>query len=85
MGPMGDYGFIDHHGVRLGGIVQRMDPQQPIGWLFYFGVTSVGAAKSAIEANSGTVMMGPHEVPTGDWIVIARDPAGAVFGVAGPA
>ena len=83
MGPAGDYGFIDHHGVRLGGVVQRMDPQQPIGWLFYFGVPSVGAAKAAIEARGGKVMMGPHQVPTGDWIVIATDPTGAAFGVVG--
>ncbi|MBS1820106.1 MAG: VOC family protein [Acidobacteria bacterium] len=85
MGPMGDYGFIDHDGVRLGGIVQRMDPQQPIGWLYYFGVPSVGAAKDAIEANGGRVIMGPHQVPTGESIVIAVDPTGAAFAVVGPA
>ena len=28
--------------------------------------------------------MGPHEVPTGEWIVIATDPAGAGFGLTGP-
>jgi hypothetical protein len=28
--------------------------------------------------------MGPHEVPTGEWIVIAADPAGAGFGLTGP-
>lgn len=85
MGPMGEYGFIDHHGVRVGGIVQSQSPQQPGGWLFYVGVPSVAAAKIAIEANGGTVMMGPHQVPTGEWIVVAADPAGAVFGVVGAA
>jgi len=84
MGPMGEYGFIDHHGQRLGGIMQRQDPKQPAGWLFYFGVPSVTAAKAAIDSNGGTVMMGPHQVPTGSWIVVATDPAGAVFGVVGP-
>lgn len=83
MGPMGDYCFIDHHGVRIGAITQRQDPKQPSSWLFYFGVPSVTAAKSAIESNSGTVMMGPHQVPTGEWIVIATDPAGAPFGIVG--
>lgn len=85
MGEMGDYGFIDHHGVRIGGIVPRMDPQQPIGWLYYFGVPSVNAAKAAVEGNGGTVIMGPHQVPTGEWILIAVDPAGAAFAVVGPA
>lgn len=84
MGPMGTYGFIDHHGVRVGGIVPRMDPKQPVGWLFYFGVPSVTAAKTALEGNGGRVMMGPHQIPGGSWIVIATDPAGAAFAVVGP-
>jgi predicted enzyme related to lactoylglutathione lyase len=27
---------------------------------------------------------GPHQVPGGDWVVIAADPQGATFGVVGP-
>ena len=85
MGPAGQYCFIDHHGQRLGGMMQRFDERQPAAWLFYFGVPSVAAAKAAIEANGGTVLMGPHQVPTGSTIVVALDPAGAVFGVVGQA
>ncbi len=84
MGPMGDYCFIDHHGVRIGAMLQSQSPQQPSGWLFYIGVPSVAAAAAAITTNGGTVMMGPHQVPTSEWIVVATDPTGAVFGVAGP-
>lgn len=84
MGPMGDYCFIDHHGVRIGAMMQRQDPGQPAGWLFYIGVPSVNAAKTSIEANGGTVLMGPHQVPTGEWIAVATDPSGAAFGVVGP-
>ena len=84
MGPMGDYCFIDHHGQRLGAIMQLQDAQQPAAWLFYFGVPSVAAAAKTIEANGGKVLMGPQEVPTGEWIVVATDPAGAAFGLAGP-
>ncbi len=84
MGPMGEYCFIDHHGVRVGAMMQSQSPQQPSGWLFYIGVPSVATAKTAIEANGGTVMMGPHQVPTGEWIAVATDPTGAVFGVVGP-
>ena len=85
MGPMGDYCFIDHHGQRLGAIMQRQDERQPAAWLFYIGVPSIAAATRAIEANGGRVLMGPHEVPTGEWIVIATDPAGAGFGLVGKA
>ncbi len=84
MGPMGEYSFIDHHGQRLGGMMQRQDPMQPAAWLFYFGVPSVAAAKTAIETHGGKVLMGPHQVPTGETIVMAVDPAGAAFGVVGP-
>jgi len=84
MGPMGDYCFIDHHGQRLGAIMQRQDDRQPLMWLFYFGVPSIAAARRAIEANGGQVLMGPMEVPTGEWIVIATDPSGAGFGLTGP-
>jgi hypothetical protein len=84
MGPMGDYCFIDHHGVRVGAMAQHQHATQPAAWLFYFGVPSVSGAKTAIEAGGGTVLMGPHQVPTGEWIVFATDPAGAAFGVVGP-
>jgi predicted enzyme related to lactoylglutathione lyase len=84
MGEMGDYCFIDHGSVRLGAIMQK-PAQSPIAiWLFYFGVDSVLAAKRAIESGGGKVMMGPHQVPGGDWIIVATDPQGAPFGVVGP-
>jgi predicted enzyme related to lactoylglutathione lyase len=53
-------------------------------WLFYFGVQSITAAKTAIEMGGGSVVNGPHQVPGGDWVVIAVDPQGAAFGVVGP-
>jgi len=84
MGPMGDYCFIDHHGQRLGAIMQRQDERQPAMWLFYFRVPSIAASKTAIEASGGGILMGPHEVPTGEWILIATDPSGAGFGLVGP-
>lgn len=83
MGAMGDYCFIDHGGVRIGAMMQKA-AEAPIGaWLFYFGVPSIEAAKRAIEGNGGNVVHGPSEVPGGDWIVIATDPDGAMFGVVG--
>jgi predicted enzyme related to lactoylglutathione lyase len=83
MGPMGDYCFIDHDGVRLGGMMQQQ-AGQPGMWLFYFGVESVLAAQRAIERNGGKVVQAPHEVPGGGWVMVALDPAGAAFAVTGP-
>ena len=84
MGPMGDYCFIDHHGQRLGAIMQRQDERQPAAWLFYIGVPSIAAAARAIAANGGRVLLGPMAVPSGEWVVVATDPAGAGFGLSGP-
>lgn len=81
MGAMGDYCFIQHHGKTLGAIMPQHDTSQPPLWLLYFGVPSVIAAKDSIEANGGHVLMGPHEVPGGNWIVVAQDPQGARFGL----
>jgi predicted enzyme related to lactoylglutathione lyase len=84
MGPLGDYCFADHDGVRIGAIIPKQTPG-PVGpWTFYFGVTSVTAARQAITAGGGKVMHDMHQVPGGEWIIVASDPAGAVFGVVGP-
>ncbi|MEZ5291037.1 MAG: VOC family protein [Vicinamibacterales bacterium] len=81
MGPMGDYCFIDHHGQRLGAIMQRQSEQQPAAWLLYFRVPALAAAKAAIVAGGGTVLVGPMQVPNGEWILLAMDPEGAGFGL----
>jgi uncharacterized protein len=84
MGPMGDYCFVDHDDVRIGAIMQQSPANPGPTWLFYFGVASVSASRRAIAANGGKILNDMHEVPGGGWIVVARDPAGAAFGVAGP-
>jgi predicted enzyme related to lactoylglutathione lyase len=84
MGAFGDYCFFDHDGIRLGAIM-RKPAESPIGtWLFYFGVPSIAEAKRAIVAGGGSILMEPHEVPGGSWIIVALDPQGAPFGVTGP-
>jgi len=82
MGEMGQYRFLDHHGVRLGALCGVMQGQQP-KWRYYIRVPSISAAKEAAEANGGTIHMGPHQVPTGDYIVIGSDPQAAEFALVG--
>jgi uncharacterized protein len=53
-------------------------------WAFYFSVPGIAEAKARIEAGGGSVLMGPHEVPGGRWIVIANDPQGGTFALVGP-
>ena len=82
MGEMGEYRFIDFHGTRLGALCGVMQGQQP-KWRYYFRVPSIASAKDIVEQKGGTIHMGPHQVPTGDWIIIGSDPQGAEFALVG--
>jgi len=82
MGEMGEYRFLDHHGVRIGALCGVMPGQQP-KWRYYIRVPSIAKAKETAEAKGGAINMGPHQVPTGDWIIIGTDPQGAEFALVG--
>jgi predicted enzyme related to lactoylglutathione lyase len=58
----------------------------PPMWLGYVNVADVDESPSRIEAAGGSARgHGPRQVPTGDWIIQARDPRGAMFALVGPA
>jgi predicted enzyme related to lactoylglutathione lyase len=84
MGPMGTYLlFNDGSGAAIGGMMNDSNAPRPY-WLYYFNVADIEAAGTRLTAHGGTVLMGPHQVPTGDWIIQARDPQGAMFALSGP-
>jgi len=82
MGDRGVYRFIEQDGP-LGAINPYMADCMRVGWVPYFGVADVVAAHDAAKANSGTVHQEIHEVPGGDQIFVASDPAGAIVGFVG--
>jgi uncharacterized protein len=83
MGPMGLYHFIDHDGGGIGAVYPK-PPEMPFaGWNHYFRVASIDAAKALVESNGGSVMMGPHQVPDDEWIIMGADPQGAMFALVG--
>ena len=82
MGEMGRYYFIHHGGQRIGALFNAANDQRP-HFRFYIRVPSIAKAKEVTESKGGTIHMGPHQVPTGDWIVIGRDPQGAEFALVG--
>jgi predicted enzyme related to lactoylglutathione lyase len=82
MGEMGEYRFIEQGGTRIGALCGVAPGQQP-KWRYYFRVPSIAAAKQTAEQKGGTIRMGPHQVPTGDWIIIGSDPQGAEFALVG--
>ena len=84
--PMGGdhiYKFLECEGRGLGAIGSMKPPGMGNAWLPYFRVADIGAAKDAVTNNGGTIVMGPHEVPGGDTIIVARDPSGAAVGLVG--
>lgn len=82
MGEMGEYRFLAQNGTRIGALCGVM-PGGQAKWRYYFRVPSIDAAKQAAEAGGGAIHMGPHQVPTGDWIIIGTDPQGAEFALVG--
>ncbi len=83
MGAMGVYHLFTT-GEESGGMMTK-PPQAPGPcWLYYFNVGAIDAAAERIAANGGKVVNGPHQVPTGSWIVQAVDPQGAMFALLAP-
>jgi predicted enzyme related to lactoylglutathione lyase len=84
MGDMGDYVFIDAAGTTVGATMTASQPGQPTGWQFYFRAPDIDAAAEKVTKNGGTVHAGPMEVPGGDRVIVASDPAGVMFGIVAP-
>jgi uncharacterized protein len=82
MGEMGEYRFLDFAGTRIGAVCGVM-PGGTGGWRYYIRVPSISSAAEAVKVGGGTIAMGPHEVPTGDHIIIGFDPQGAEFALVG--
>jgi uncharacterized protein len=82
MGEMGEYRFLERGGQRIGALCGVTPDGQP-KWRYYIRVPSISAAKSTAEQKGGTIHMGPHQVPTGDYILIGSDPQGAEFALVG--
>jgi predicted enzyme related to lactoylglutathione lyase len=80
MGPMGLYQLFRTGGDAAEGGMFNKPPEIPaVFWLYYFNVSGCAAAAERVKAAGGKVMMGPHEVPGGSWIINCTDPQGAMF------
>ncbi|RAI57351.1 VOC family protein [Roseicella frigidaeris] len=82
MGELGEYRFLVQSGRTIGAMMPRL-PQGAASWRFYFGVADIDAAAAAVAGHGGAVLHGPAEVPGGLFVIQARDPQGAAFGLVG--
>ena len=87
MGSMGIYSLFNIGGDAaaepMGGMMNSQGFPRPM-WLYYFNVEDIDAAKDRVVAAGGSVQTGPHQVPTGQRMIQARDPQGALFALLGP-
>jgi predicted enzyme related to lactoylglutathione lyase len=83
MGELGDYTFINHGGAMIGAVMNKPAEAPSVAWNYYFRVSGIDAAVRRIEAGGGTVVVGPQEVPGGEWVINAIDPQGGTFGLVG--
>jgi predicted enzyme related to lactoylglutathione lyase len=81
MGAMGIYQMYGQGGVPYGGMMTRTPEMPPPNWLCYINVEDAKDAAATIEREGGKLMVGPMEVPGGDWIAVAMDPQGAATAV----
>ena len=82
MGPMGGYHFLDVGDLRIGAAAQM--PNAPTQWNAYLAVPDLDEAVKQVKALGGAVTMGPHDVPSGERIVLGTDPQGASFALVAP-
>lgn len=84
MGPMGTYQLFAAGDADIGGMMNKPDAVPRPHWGYYVNVEAIDAAAARITGKGGRILMGPHEVPGGSWIVQALDPQGASFALAAP-
>jgi len=83
MGPAGAYQFYGNQDGNVGAMM-KAPPEQPMPyWQFYFTVGDIDAASARITAGGGQILLGPMEVPGGQFVINGVDPQGAIFAVVG--
>lgn len=79
MKELGVYQIFATGAEPVGGMMTKMADFPAPAWVFYFQVAAMDAAVERVKAAGGQILMGPHEVPGGQWIVQGLDPQGAMF------
>ncbi|MEM7051447.1 MAG: VOC family protein [Acidobacteriota bacterium] len=80
MGEAGIYQLYGRTEMPLGGAM-NLTPEMPMppSWLHYARVEDINVAVDKVKELGGQIVVGPIEVPGGDWVVQASDPQGAMF------
>ncbi len=83
MGGEGSYYMWRLKDKDIGAMYQLMDEQikqgVPPNWMGYVSVEKVEDTLEKINANDGTVLMGPYDIGDAGRMAVIQDPQGAVF------
>jgi predicted enzyme related to lactoylglutathione lyase len=83
MGPMGIYQVFEQDGAMIGGMMNRPPGVEACYWLYYVDVPDIDAATGRAKGAGAEILMGPAQVPGGEWISQGKDPQGAYFALMG--
>jgi uncharacterized protein len=84
MGPgVGAYQLFANQDGQVGAMMKKPDDMPMPYWNFYFRVGGIEPAAKRVRDGGGQVVMGPMEVPGGDWVFQGVDPQGAAFSIQG--
>jgi uncharacterized protein len=84
MGPeMGTYQTFNSPDGQVGGMMKKPANMPMAGWVYYFRTGQIDDAAKRVTDAGGQVIMGPMEVPGGDWVLQGMDPQGALFALMG--
>jgi predicted enzyme related to lactoylglutathione lyase len=83
MGADGVYQMYGRGAFTYGGFGRRPEGSPPTLWNSYIRVADLDASCEALKRNGGSILMGPHEVPNDDRIVVAVDNQGAMISLVG--
>lgn len=83
MGEMGTYRIFRTGGDKpMGGIMNKpAGNPAPTAWGFYFRVDGIDAGAERVKSAGGQIIMGPMQVPDGQYVLVGVDPQGAAFGL----
>jgi len=79
MGEQGIYQLFAAGGEAIGGMMNRPAAMPRSWWNYYINVDGIDAAAARLEKAGGKVVMGPMQVPGGQWILQAQDRQGGFF------
>lgn len=86
MGPLGAYEFLRRGAIEgiFAGVMTRPREMPVSLWSYYFRVADIDTAIERTNAGGGQLIVGPMEIPGGEFSVNALDPQGAMFAFVGP-